>query len=55
MKDDVELYFIPTDDQLADVFTKPLDESRFMFLISKLGMLNENFSKLSVTQAESYT
>jgi hypothetical protein len=40
MKEDVELHFIPTDYQLADLFTKPLDEARFTFLISKLGMLN---------------
>ena len=40
MKGDIEIYFIPTDDQLADIFTKPLDETRFKFLISKLGMLN---------------
>lgn len=25
----IVLYFIPTDDKLADVFTKPLDESKF--------------------------
>jgi hypothetical protein len=40
MKGDVELHFIPTDKQLADVFTKPLDEKTFKFLISELGMLN---------------
>jgi hypothetical protein len=40
MKEDVELYFIPTENQLADLFTKPLDEARFNYLISKLGMLN---------------
>lgn len=40
MKGDVELHFIPTEYQLADLFTKPLDENRFNFLISELGMLN---------------
>ena len=40
MKDDIELHFIPTDDQLADIFTKPLDENHFNYLISMLGMLN---------------
>lgn len=40
MKEDVELHFIPTEYQLADLFTKPLDEARFNFLISELGMLN---------------
>ena len=40
MKGDIELHFIPTDEQLADIFTKPLDETRFKYLISMLGMLN---------------
>ncbi|KAJ9541278.1 hypothetical protein OSB04_027784 [Centaurea solstitialis] len=34
----IELYFVNTEYQLADLFTKPLDEKRFNFLISKLGM-----------------
>ena len=40
MNGEVELHFIPTEFQLADLFTKPLDESRFNMLISELGMLN---------------
>ena len=40
MKGDIEIHFIPTDKQLADVFTKPLDERTFKHLISELGMLN---------------
>ena len=40
MKEDIELHFMPTEYQLADLFTKPLDESRFNFLLGKLGMLN---------------
>ncbi|KAI3714900.1 hypothetical protein L6452_21861 [Arctium lappa] len=40
MNGDIELHYIPTDYQLADLFTKPLDETRFKFLISELGMLN---------------
>ena len=39
-KGDVELHFIPTEYQLADLFTKPLDEARFKFLIGELGMIN---------------
>ncbi|KAI3669613.1 hypothetical protein L6452_40903 [Arctium lappa] len=39
-KGDIELHFIPTDFKLADLFTKPLDEARFNFLIGSLGMLN---------------
>ncbi|GJZ39966.1 retrotransposon protein, putative, ty1-copia subclass [Tanacetum coccineum] len=33
-----ELYFIRTEYQLADIFTKPLPRERFNFLIKKLGM-----------------
>ncbi|KAJ9535709.1 LOW QUALITY PROTEIN: hypothetical protein OSB04_un001135 [Centaurea solstitialis] len=36
----IELYFVNTEYQLADLFTKPLDEKRFNFLISKLGMFD---------------
>ncbi|KAI3681374.1 hypothetical protein L6452_36168 [Arctium lappa] len=39
-KGNIELFFVKTEYQLADLFTKPLDEKRFNFLISKLGMLN---------------
>ncbi|GJR20603.1 retrovirus-related pol polyprotein from transposon TNT 1-94 [Tanacetum coccineum] len=34
----VELYFVWTEYQLADIFTKPLPRERFNFLIDKLGM-----------------
>ncbi|GKB78418.1 integrase, catalytic region, zinc finger, CCHC-type containing protein [Tanacetum coccineum] len=34
----VELYFVWTEYQLADIFTKPLPRERFNFLINKLGM-----------------
>ncbi|GJS31616.1 hypothetical protein Tco_0492236 [Tanacetum coccineum] len=34
----VELYFIRTEYQLADVFTKPLAQEQMEFLIKKLGM-----------------
>ncbi|GJZ67241.1 ribonuclease H-like domain-containing protein [Tanacetum coccineum] len=34
----VELYFIRTEYQLADIFTKPLPRERFNFLVDKLGM-----------------
>ncbi|GJV05420.1 hypothetical protein Tco_1343076 [Tanacetum coccineum] len=34
----VELYFVQTIYQLADIFTKPLPRERFNFLIEKLGM-----------------
>nr|GFA50840.1 retrovirus-related Pol polyprotein from transposon TNT 1-94 [Tanacetum cinerariifolium] len=34
----VELYFVQTEYQLADIFTKLLPRERFNFLIEKLGM-----------------
>ncbi|GJU47776.1 hypothetical protein Tco_1217331 [Tanacetum coccineum] len=34
----VELYFVRTEYQLADIFTKPLPRERFNFLIEKLGI-----------------
>nr|GEY13754.1 retrovirus-related Pol polyprotein from transposon TNT 1-94 [Tanacetum cinerariifolium] len=34
----MELYFVRTEYQLADIFTKPLPRERFKFLIKKLGM-----------------
>ncbi|GJV41343.1 hypothetical protein Tco_1419783 [Tanacetum coccineum] len=34
----VELYFMTTDYQLADIFTKALPRERFEFLLSRLGM-----------------
>ncbi|KAJ9547540.1 hypothetical protein OSB04_020083 [Centaurea solstitialis] len=36
-KKNIELYFVNTEYQLADLFTKALDEKRFKFLISRLG------------------
>ncbi|GJY64771.1 hypothetical protein Tco_0466231 [Tanacetum coccineum] len=40
LKGDIELYFIPTQYQLVDIFTKPLDEPTFKRLIVELGILN---------------
>ncbi|GJR56665.1 retrovirus-related pol polyprotein from transposon TNT 1-94 [Tanacetum coccineum] len=40
LKGDIKLYFIPTQYQLADIFTKPMDEPSFKILIIELGMLN---------------
>ena len=36
----VKLIYVPTEKQLADIFTKPLDETTFNRLVSNLGMLN---------------
>ncbi|GKE79392.1 hypothetical protein Tco_1545512 [Tanacetum coccineum] len=40
LKGDIELHFIPTEYQLADIFIKPLDEPTFTRLNAELGMLN---------------
>ena len=37
-KGDIELEFVCTDNQLADVFTKPLSEDRFVMIRNKLGL-----------------
>ncbi|GJZ63561.1 retrovirus-related pol polyprotein from transposon TNT 1-94 [Tanacetum coccineum] len=42
---DIELHFIPTQFQLADIFTKPLDEPTFKRWIVELGMLNIDDTK----------
>ncbi|GJU34723.1 retrovirus-related pol polyprotein from transposon TNT 1-94 [Tanacetum coccineum] len=40
LKGDIELHFIPTEYQLADIFSKPLDEPTFTRLKAELNMLN---------------
>ncbi|GKD23651.1 hypothetical protein Tco_1225354 [Tanacetum coccineum] len=40
LKGDIELHFNPTQYQVADIFTKLLDEPTFKRLIVELGMLN---------------
>ncbi|KAJ9561421.1 hypothetical protein OSB04_006581 [Centaurea solstitialis] len=42
-KENIELYFVNTEYQLADLFTKALDEKRFKFLISRLDMEDYTF------------
>ncbi|KAL8120227.1 hypothetical protein AgCh_017390 [Apium graveolens] len=39
MNDTVELYFVPSEMQLADIFTKPLDESTFIRMVSELALV----------------
>nr|GFB28394.1 hypothetical protein [Tanacetum cinerariifolium] len=39
-KGTIELYFVGTEYQLADLFTKSLPEARFKFLFEKLGMMS---------------
>ena len=40
MNGTVELYFVPSEEQTIDIFTKPLDESTSTRLVGKLCMLN---------------
>ncbi|GKD59846.1 hypothetical protein Tco_1297355 [Tanacetum coccineum] len=50
LKEDIELHFIPTEYQLADIFTKPLDEPTFTRLKAEIlftfviQVLSENYS-----------
>ncbi|KAL8123132.1 hypothetical protein AgCh_011212 [Apium graveolens] len=44
MEGTVELRFVPTDQQLADIFTKPLCEATFTRLVNELGMITRQFS-----------
>ncbi|GJS23985.1 retrovirus-related pol polyprotein from transposon TNT 1-94 [Tanacetum coccineum] len=39
----IELYFVNTEYQLADIFTKALTRERIEFLINKLGMLSQQY------------
>ncbi|GJR80776.1 hypothetical protein Tco_0151561 [Tanacetum coccineum] len=51
----VELYFVRTEYQLADIFTKPLARERLEFLIKKLGMQSmspETLKKLADEEEE---
>ena len=39
-KGKIELYHVSTEDQIADIFTKPLDEKKTLHFIERLGMLS---------------
>ncbi|GKB04278.1 retrovirus-related pol polyprotein from transposon TNT 1-94, partial [Tanacetum coccineum] len=47
-KGTIELYFVGTEFQLADLFTKSLPEARFKFLVEKLGKRSQNEINLDV-------
>nr|GEV30719.1 Gag-Pol polyprotein [Tanacetum cinerariifolium]GEV31349.1 Gag-Pol polyprotein [Tanacetum cinerariifolium] len=49
----VELFFVGTEYQLADLFTKALPEERFMYLIRRLGMRCLTLEELEVLENES--
>ncbi|GJT42777.1 integrase, catalytic region, zinc finger, CCHC-type containing protein [Tanacetum coccineum] len=48
----VELYFVRTEYQLANIFTKPLPRERFNFLIDKLGMRSMSLEMLKCLAEE---
>ncbi|GKF29791.1 hypothetical protein Tco_0096133 [Tanacetum coccineum] len=48
----VELYFVRTKYQLADIFTKALPRERFNFLIEKLGMKSMSPKTLKIMAKE---
>jgi hypothetical protein len=39
-KGDIELFHVSIENQLADIFTKPLNDTRFCFLLSELNILD---------------
>ncbi|KAL8088338.1 hypothetical protein AgCh_038204 [Apium graveolens] len=47
MNGTVELHFVPSEKQYADIFTKLLDESIFTKLVSELGAIDDIKKKLS--------
>nr|GEX41828.1 retrotransposon protein, putative, unclassified [Tanacetum cinerariifolium] len=48
----VELYFVTTDYQLADIFTKALPRQRFEFILSRLGIKSMSLTTLKHLQEE---
>ncbi|GJS72908.1 retrovirus-related pol polyprotein from transposon TNT 1-94 [Tanacetum coccineum] len=44
LKGDIELHFVPTDLQLADIFTKPLAEPSFTILVVELDTITNTIS-----------
>nr|GEX09862.1 hypothetical protein [Tanacetum cinerariifolium] len=53
-RDVVELYFMTTDYQLADIFTKTLPRQRFEFILSRLGMKSMSPTILKHLQEEEW-
>ena len=37
---DIELAYVPSEDQLTDIFAKPLDEARFTYLRNELNIVD---------------
>ncbi|GJS94718.1 hypothetical protein Tco_0801686 [Tanacetum coccineum] len=49
----IELYFVRTEYQLADMFTKALSEDRFQYLVRRIGMRCLTLAELEVLTNES--
>nr|GEW75498.1 DNA-directed DNA polymerase [Tanacetum cinerariifolium] len=49
-KGTIELYFVKTDNQLADLFTKTLPADRFTYLVRRLGMWKRILKKKTKTK-----
>ncbi|GKC66511.1 hypothetical protein Tco_1099109 [Tanacetum coccineum] len=49
----IELYFVRTEYQLADMFTKALSKDRFQYLVRRLGMRCLTLAELEVLTNES--
>ncbi|GKF31529.1 hypothetical protein Tco_0101327 [Tanacetum coccineum] len=49
----IELYFVRTEYQLADMFTKALPEDRFQYLVRRIGMRCLTSAELEVLTNES--
>ncbi|GKD38200.1 retrovirus-related pol polyprotein from transposon TNT 1-94 [Tanacetum coccineum] len=52
-RDTIELYFVRTEYQLADMFTKALSQERFEYLVRRIGMRCLTSAKLEVLANES--
>jgi hypothetical protein len=48
LKGAVKLQYIPTDEQLADILTKPLVKGKFVFFQDKLGVVENTFLTLLI-------
>ncbi|GKE29449.1 hypothetical protein Tco_1444833, partial [Tanacetum coccineum] len=49
----IELYFVRTEYELADMFTKALLEDRFQYLVRRIGMRCLTLAELEVLANES--
>ncbi|GKF91289.1 hypothetical protein Tco_0274990, partial [Tanacetum coccineum] len=49
----IELYFVRTEYQLADMFTKALSKDRFQYLARRIGMICLTPAELEVLTKES--